>query len=100
MKLLHIATLAVAGWFLMVAPSPRSLGGFDAKAPLTEWIVRSRMFASRQQCESYRDRAASGGIALIAGERQFVSDNESATQVPKSASQCFDAGPAWVNLPG
>jgi hypothetical protein len=100
MKLPHIAALAAAGWFMMVAPSPASFGGFDTPAPLTEWIARSRMFASRQQCENYRDRAAAGGIALVAGPRQFVSDDESATQVPKSASQCFDAGPAWVNLPG
>jgi hypothetical protein len=98
---LHIAMFAVAGWFLMVAPSPRSYGGFDSTAPLTQWTPRSRMFDSRQACERYRDEAASpSGIVLVAGSRQFVSDTEAATHIPKSDSRCFDAGPPWVNLPG
>jgi hypothetical protein len=96
----HFAILAAAGWFLMVAPSPRSSGGFDATAPLTEWSARSQMFASRQDCERYRNEAASSGILLVAGPGQFVSDTEAATHIPKSDSRCFDAGPPWVNLRG
>jgi hypothetical protein len=97
---LHLAILAAAGWFLMVAPSPRFYGGFDAGAPLSEWTARSRMFASRQECEQYRNQAASAGILLVAGPRQFVPDTETATHIPKSDSRCFDAGPPWVNLRG
>jgi hypothetical protein len=97
---LHVAILAAAGWFLMVAPSPRSYGNFDPSAPLTEWTARSQMFASRGDCERYRDEAASSGIMLIAAPGQFISDTEAATHIPKADSRCFDAGPPWVDLRG
>ncbi len=96
-----LALLSLAGWFLVVAPAPNALGHFDTGAPISKWTVRSRMFRSERDCESYRARASMHGIDIQPNADQFITDDEMRNKVvPKSASRCLDAGKPSVDLPG
>ncbi|MGH7778251.1 MAG: hypothetical protein ACREQR_00275 [Candidatus Binataceae bacterium] len=101
MRLHHLTILALAGWFLVVAPAPNALGKYDVGAPISRWSVRSRMFRTQRDCESYRAGAASHGLEIQPNADQFVSDDELGTSVvPRSASRCLDAGKPSVDIPG
>lgn len=101
MKLHHWSILSLAGWFLVVAPAPNALGKFDVGAPITRWSVRSRMFRTERDCESFRARAALHGLEVQPNADQFVTDDElGKPMIPKSASRCLDAGTGSVDLPG
>ncbi|MGB6551863.1 MAG: hypothetical protein WBE78_00125 [Candidatus Binataceae bacterium] len=101
MKLHYLSILALAGWFMVVAPAPNALGKFDLGAPVSKWSVRSSMFRTERDCESYRARAASHGLEIQPNADQFVADDQGGTPiVPKSASRCVDAGKPSVDLPG
>jgi len=80
--------LAVAGWFMMVAPAPESLGKFDPSAPMTKWNSHSPMFRTRAQCESFRARAARSHVEDNPNANQFVSDDSMVLIVPTWASRC------------
>ncbi|HUY26336.1 MAG TPA: hypothetical protein VMV27_02860 [Candidatus Binataceae bacterium] len=101
MRLSHLIMLSLAGWYLVVAPAPNAIGKFDLGAPISKWNVRSRMFRTERDCESYRSRAASHGLEIAPNADQFVSDDGLGTPiVPKSASRCLDVGKPTIDLPG
>ncbi|MGC1677715.1 MAG: hypothetical protein WA740_09290 [Candidatus Binataceae bacterium] len=101
MKLHHLSILALTGWFMVVAPAPNAIGKFDLGAPVSKWSVRSSMFRTERDCESYRARAASHGLEIQPNADQFVADDELGQPiVPKTASRCVDAGKPSVDLPG
>jgi hypothetical protein len=49
----HAAALALVGWAL-ISPPPTG-DGPDLGAPVNEWLVIHRGFATVRQCEDYRD---------------------------------------------
>ncbi len=102
MKAHLLATLGLAGWFMVVAPMPSAVGQFDVRAPISEWNVRSAMFRSDRECEAYRDIAATSGLHRNLKPYQFISDDAAAgaPRIPKSASRCLDAGANSVDLHG
>jgi hypothetical protein len=66
MKLHHAATLALFGWYLMVAPhNGGALKPFDYHAPLSTW-EKSASYDSKADCEKARSTRIS--------ERQDKSD--------------------------
>ena len=85
--------LALAGWFMMIAPAPESLGKFDPTAPMTKWSSHSPMFRNKSQCESVRARAARSLVEDNANADQFIRDDSMVLVVPLWASRCVSIAP-------
>jgi|GEM_PF-2820844 len=98
MRAHQLAMLAVAGWFMMVAPAPESLGKFDPSAPMVKWNSRSPMFRTKAQCESFRARAARAQVDPNPNVNQFVSDDSMVLVVPTWASRCINVGTPAVGV--
>jgi len=92
--------LAVAGWFLMVAPAPESLGKFDASAPMAKWNSHSQMFRTKAQCESFRSRATREQVGSNPDVNQFVDDDSMVLVVPLWASRCVNVNLSSVDIHG
>ncbi len=92
MRAHQFAMLAVAGWFMMVAPAPESLGKFDPSAPMVKWSSHSPMFRTKAQCESFRARAARAQVDQNTNVNQFVNDDSMVLVVPTWASRCINIG--------
>ena len=86
------AMLALAGWFMMIAPAPESLGKFDPTAPMMKWSSHSPMFRNKSQCESFRARAARALVEDNANADQFIRDDSMVLVVPLWASRCVNIG--------
>jgi hypothetical protein len=86
------AMLALAGWFMMIAPAPESLGKFDPTAPMMKWSSHSPMFRNKAQCESFRARAARSLVEDNANADQFIRDDSMVLVVPLWASRCVNIG--------
>src|SRR5260370_40802216 len=79
MKPHHIAALALIGWALICPPPATEATGraweFDIGAPITEWAVMRRGFATVRECEEYRYHGTiSLGIANLTA-RRLVTQN-------------------------
>ena len=88
-----LSMLAVAGWFMMIAPAPESLGKFDPSAPMFKWSSRSPMFRTKAQCESFRARAARSHLEDNPNTNQFINDDSMVLVVPMWASRCISVNP-------
>ena len=97
MRAHQFAMLALAGWFMMVAPAPESLGKFDPTAPMMKWNSHSPMFRNKAQCESFRARAARAQVDQGQNENQFVQDDSMVLVVPLWASRCINVGEPTIN---
>jgi hypothetical protein len=86
--------LTLAGWFMVIAPAPQSLGTFDANAPMYKWNSHSPMFRTREQCESFRARAARSHMEDNPNTNQFVNDDSMVLIVPMWASRCVSVNAA------
>ncbi|MGO9453613.1 MAG: hypothetical protein ACLQDV_21575 [Candidatus Binataceae bacterium] len=98
MRAHQLAMLAVAGWFLMVAPAPESLGKFDVSAPMTMWNSHSQMFRTKAQCESFRTRASREQPDSNPNVNQFVDDDSMVLVVPTWASRCVNVNVSSVDI--
>src|SRR5262249_17429646 len=94
MRAHQLAMLALAGWFMMIAPAPESLRKFDATAPMMKWSSHSPMFRNRADCESFRARAARARVEDDANPDQFLKDDSMVLVVPLWASRCISVGAA------
>ena len=92
MRAHQFVMLALAGWFMMVAPAPESLGKFDPTAPIVRWNSHSPMFRSKAQCESFRARSARAQVDQTENPNQWVADDSMVLVVPLWASRCINVG--------
>jgi hypothetical protein len=94
MKLHHAAVLALVSWALIFPPMAAEMGAgtqVDIVAPLNEWEVVRKGFATAQACEEFRAHGQIMGYANLTERNPNVEAPVKAFPQRRAAGRCTPA---------